>query len=164
MRGQPAAGRAATPRDDAIHLLARREYSRAELRERLSARGHEASDILICLDDLAEQGLQSDARFAESFLRSRIARGQGPLKIRAELERRGIDRERIRAAFAEFEEAGEADWFTLACETLSRRFSGPGDTPRERARRERFLAQRGFDFNQLRHALAHAWDEAPEQG
>ncbi|PMR70564.1 regulatory protein RecX [Halomonas heilongjiangensis] len=157
MRGQPAAGRAAPPRDDAIRLLARREYSRAELGERLSARGHEASEVQACLDDLAEQGLQSDARFAESFLRSRIARGQGPLKIRAELERRGLDREGIRAAFAASEEAGEADWFALACDTLSRRFPGPGDTPRERARRERFLAGRGFDFDQLRHALAHAW-------
>ncbi|PXX98237.1 regulatory protein RecX [Halomonas sp. LBP4] len=164
MPDQPAPGRDATPRDDAIRLLARREYSRAELLERLSARGHEAADIQACLDALAEQGLQSDARFAESFLRSRIARGQGPLKIRAELERRGIDRERIRDAFAELEGQGEADWFALAREALARRFTGPGDTPRERARRERFLAGRGFAFDQLRHALAHAWDEAPEQG
>ncbi|MFY0989433.1 regulatory protein RecX [Halomonas sp. C05BenzN] len=163
MLDQPAPGRDATPRDDAIRLLARREYSRAELLERLSARGHDAADILACLDALAEEGLQSDARFAESFLRSRIARGQGPRKIRAELERRGIDRDGIRAAFAESGEAGEADWFALACETLARRFSGPGDTPRERARRERFLAGRGFDFDQLRHALDHAWDSPADQ-
>ncbi|MGJ7459602.1 regulatory protein RecX [Halomonas sp. MA07-2] len=155
----------ATPRDDAIRLLARREHSRAELVTRLSAKGHASEAIAECLDALAEQGLQSDARFAESFLRSRILRGQGPLKIRQALSLRGIEREMIRTAFAEAQrqEPGGADWFALACETLARRFSGPGDTPRERARRERFLAGRGFDFDQVRHALAHAWDLASDQ-
>ncbi|MFW6346385.1 MAG: regulatory protein RecX [Halomonas sp.] len=151
----PRAESDATPRDDAIRLLARREYARAELAERLAAKGHATAEVDACLDALAEAGLQSDARFAESFLRSRIARGQGPIKIRLELERRGIERALVARAFAE----QEADWFALAAETLARRFSGPGDSPRERARRERFLAGRGFDFEQVRHALAHAWDE-----
>ncbi|WP_370657022.1 RecX family transcriptional regulator, partial [Klebsiella pneumoniae] len=48
------------------------------------------------------------------------------------------------------------------CAALARRFTGPGDTPRERARRERFLASRGFDFDQVRHALAHAWDSTSD--
>ncbi|MBB3141982.1 regulatory protein RecX [Halomonas organivorans] len=148
----------ATPRDDAIRLLARREYARAELRERLAAKGHEAEAVEACLAELAEQGLQSDERFAESFLRSRVARCQGPVRIRAELSRRGIDDATAKAAF--IEAGGEVDWFELAAEALSRRFSGPGEGPRERARRERFLAGRGFDFDQLRHALAHAWDDA----
>ncbi|MCE8016687.1 regulatory protein RecX [Halomonas sp. MCCC 1A17488] len=145
---------AASPRDDAIRLLARREYSRAELTQRLASRAHPTEAIDACLDALAEAGLQSDARFAESFLRSRVMRGQGPLKVRAELERRGVERGLIAAALAEAEREGEVDWFELAREVLERRFSGPGDTPRERARRERFLAARGFDFEQIRHALA----------
>ncbi|WP_302139552.1 regulatory protein RecX [Halomonas alkalicola] len=152
----------ATPRDDAIRLLARREYSRAELATRLAAKGHEPAAIGECLDALEAQGLQSDARFAETFLRSRILRGQGPLKIRQALSQRGIERELVRSAFSEQEGQGGVDWFALACETLARRFSGPGDTPRERARRERFLAGRGFDFEQVRHALDHAWDSAPD--
>ncbi|MDI5890212.1 regulatory protein RecX [Halomonas rhizosphaerae] len=162
MLGQ-SSGSESSPRDDAIRLLARREHSRQELAERLAAKGYAPERIAECLNDLAEQGLQSDARFAESFLRSRILRGQGPLKIRLELERRGLDREAVRHAFAESEQAGEGDWLALACEALSRRFTGPGESPRERARRERFLAQRGFDFDQVRHALEHAWDSTPDQ-
>ena len=90
----------ATPRDDAIRLLARREYARAELAERLAAKGHAAAEVEACLDALAEAGLQSDARFAESFLRSRLARGQGPVKIRLELERRGVEREVVATALS----------------------------------------------------------------
>lgn len=146
--------RASSPRDDAIRLLARREYSRVELTQRLALRAHAPEAISACLDELAAQGLQSDARFAESFLRSRVLRGQGPLKIRAELERRGVERDLIVVALAEAKQAQEVDWHELAATTLARRFDTSGDSPRERARRERFLASRGFDFEQVRHALA----------
>ncbi|WP_210725871.1 regulatory protein RecX [Modicisalibacter radicis] len=150
-------GSESTPRDDAIRLLARREYSRAELAGRLAARHHDAESVQQTLDALEAEGLQSDARFAESFVRSRLARGQGPMKVRAGLNERGIDRELARTAL---DEAG-TDWPALACEVLAKRFDGPGATPRERARRERFLAGRGFDFEQMKYALAHAWD-APD--
>ena len=148
-----------TPRDDAIRLLARREYSRAELAGRLAARNHDAESIQQALDALEAEGLQSDARFAESFVRSRLARGQGPMKVRAGLHERGIERELIGTVLDAAQTA--TDWRVLACEALAKRFDGPGATPRERARRERFLAGRGFDFEQMKYALAHAWD-APE--
>jgi regulatory protein len=146
-----------SPKEDAIRLLARREHSRLELVERLTARGHSTEAVNECLEALVEEGLQSDSRFAESFVRSRLFRGQGPVKIRAELERRGLGREQIRDALLAAEQGAEGDWFALACDALARRFSGPGDTPSERARRERFLAQRGFDFDQVRYAMQHAW-------
>lgn len=149
-----------SPRDVAVRLLARREYARAELQARLSAKGYMVEETDTCLDALAEQGLQCDERFAEIFVRSRVARGQGPLKIRAELGVRGIDREGIQAALCECERSGEVDWLTLASETLARRFSvAPGNNIRERARCERFLASRGFAAEQVRHAMQHAWQE-----
>ncbi|WP_136255606.1 regulatory protein RecX [Onishia niordana] len=144
-----------SPRDDAIRLLARREHSRHELESRLATKGHDVTEVATCLDDLAEQGLQSDVRFAEHFVRSRVQRGQGPRKVRAELDQRGAARETVDEALTE----AEVDWCRLAAETLARRFSGPGETPKERAKRERFLAGRGFDFDQLKYALAHAWDD-----
>ncbi|MCI0509117.1 regulatory protein [Chromohalobacter marismortui] len=144
-----------TPRDDAIRLLARRDYSRAELVSRLAARGHERADIALALDALAEEGLQSDARFAEQFVRSRLFRGQGEMKIRAELSARGVSDEMAREAL----ESESPDWHRLAREALAKRFDSPGREPRERAKRERFLASRGFGFDQVRHAMAHAWED-----
>mgnify|MGYP003633477383 FL=1 len=146
--------RDATPRDIAIGLLARREYSRAELAQRLKKKAFEDTAINECLDALAEQDLQSDARFAASFIRSRILRGQGVIRIKGELRQRGVDQETLNTAFDEVEEREQVDWFELAREALARRFDSPGDTPKERARRERFLASRGFDFEQIRYALS----------
>ncbi|MCP1316121.1 regulatory protein RecX, partial [Halomonas sp. 707D7] len=91
----------ATPRGVAIQLLARREYSRAELFDRLVKKSFEADDIQTCLDALEEQGLQSDARFAESFVRTRILRGQGVIRIKQELRLRGVNGEVLAAAIAE---------------------------------------------------------------
>ena len=144
----------ASPRDVAIQLLARREYSRVELARKLQQKSFDGDDIEACLDALAEQSLQSDARFAESFVRSRIARGQGVIRIKGELRQRGIDQETLTAALAAVEEREAVDWFELAKETLARRYDSPGDTPKERAKRERFLATRGFDFEQIRYALS----------
>ncbi|MGO2132093.1 MAG: regulatory protein RecX [Halomonas sp.] len=146
------------PRDDAIRFLARREYSRAELWQRLSAKGHAAEAIEACLDSLVELDLQSDSRFAESFVRSRVLRGQGPRRICADLGQRGVGRALISEALQAVEV--EVDWFELASEVLARRFADPGDTLKDRARRERFLVGRGFDFDQLRHAMSHAWDDS----
>lgn len=146
--------RDATPRDIAIGLLARREYSRAELAQRLKKKAFDEAAIDECLDTLVEQGLQSDARFVASFVRSRILRGQGVIRIKGELRQRGVDQETLNTAFKEVEEGEQVDWFELARETLARRFDSAGETPKERARRERFLASRGFDFEQIRYALS----------
>ncbi|MDN6180624.1 MAG: recombination regulator RecX [Halomonas subglaciescola] len=138
----------------AMNFLARREYSRAELEERLGRKGVEADGVATCLDRLAEQGLQSDARFAASFVRTRVLRGQGARRIQSELFQRGVEPGVQRQVLADVVAEENVDWFELARETLARRFDTPGDTPRERARRERFLASRGFEFEQIRHALA----------
>ncbi len=87
-------------------------------------------------------------------MRSRILRGQGVIRIKGELRQRGIHQDILSEALASVEASENMDWFELARETLARRFSSPGENPKERARRERFLAARGFDFEQIRYALS----------
>jgi len=143
-----------SPREMAIALLARREYSRAELATRLQAKQVPADEIDVCLDELAEKGWQSDARFAASFIRTRVLRGQGQRRIENDLRQRGVDGEIIRAALDDVVEQEAIDWLELARDVLVRRFDSPGQTPKERAKRERFLLGRGFDFEQIRYALS----------
>ncbi|WP_438764192.1 regulatory protein RecX [Kushneria sp. TE3] len=142
-----------TPYEEAIALLARREYTRSELEERLLRHEHSPEEVTALLDRLAADGFQSDARFVEHFVRSRIARLQGPRKISAELSGRGIEREMIAHALEE----SDADWTALAIEALQRRFDGPGDDMKARAKRQRFLASRGFNGQQCSSALRTAW-------
>lgn len=129
-----------------MDLLARREHSLAELRTKLAARGFDAEEIDAALDGLSREGLADEARFIEAFVASRIRKGYGPSKIRAELIGRGI------AAQAAAEGlAGTGDWIALARAVREKRFGTalPRDF-RERARQMRFLEYRGFTGEQIR--------------
>ncbi|MGS2744480.1 regulatory protein RecX [Halomonas sp. LS-001] len=143
-----------SPREIAIALLARREYSRAELASKLAAKQVPPDEIDACLEDLAAREWQSDSRFAASFIRTRILRGQGKRRIESELHQRGVDSATIQAALSDVVEQEAVDWFELAREVLEKRFDSAGESPKERAKRERFLLGRGFDFEQIRYALS----------
>jgi regulatory protein len=88
--GEPEDWTAASVEAAAVRLLARREHSRAELVRKLAARGAPAELADEVLDSLAARRLQSDERYAESLVTSRIGRGQGPVRIRRELAERGV--------------------------------------------------------------------------
>lgn len=136
--------------EEACRLLARREHSLRELRSKLGSKGFEADELDEALERLIDQGLQSDARYAAALLRSRMQRGQGPLRIRRELADNGLDSETIATLF----ETEEPDWWELAREVRVRKFAEavPSDY-KEKARQMRFLQYRGFDMEQIRYAL-----------
>ncbi len=126
-----------------MDYLARREHSRAELVHKLTQKGYSDDEIDRQLSRLAEEGLQSDWRFAESFAAQRARNGFGAMKIRHELQRRGVDEALIDDALAPWRD----QWLTLARRQRDRHF---GDWPadyRERARQSRYLQQRGYDFD-----------------
>jgi regulatory protein len=125
----------------AVRLLARREHAGEELALKLEQRGFGRSAIDAEIERLAAEGLQSDERFANLFVEQRVARGDGPLKLRSALGERGVDGQTIDTALLPFEE----DWTALAREALERRFgvSAPA-TRAELSTRMRFLQGRGF--------------------
>src|SRR5262249_7724715 len=102
----------------ALDLLARREHSRRELERKLGARGFADETIGARLDALEESGELAAARFTESFIRARVAKGHGPARIRAELAERGIDREQV----AELLGAAGIDWVAVASSVRDKRF------------------------------------------
>ena len=93
------------------------------------------------LDRLAEEGLQSDERFAESFVHHRVNKGQGPIKIEQELHRRGVDPEIIDNCL----NSDLIDWGALAAVIRAKKFGEavPGDF-QNKAKQSRFLYSRGF--------------------
>jgi regulatory protein len=135
----------------AVRLLARREHSTGELRRKLLSRGHTAAAVDPVLEKLAGKRLVSDDRYVVSFVHHHSRRGQGPVRIRAELRQQGIADERIDR---ELETSG-TDWRQLAGEVRRRKFGAA--LPRslsERAKQARFLQYRGFEADQIRAALS----------
>ena len=126
----------------AIGYLARREHSRLELINKIRRKPFsEDVDLASLCDDLEESNYLSNKRFSEMFVRSRVSRGQGEIKISYELRQRGVNEELIESAL---QEEG-ADWLVLAKQEREKRFGAkkPKDY-KERARQSRFLAGRGF--------------------
>ena len=134
----------------AVRLLARRDHSRLELRRKLRSRGHQPEAVEQALIRLGEYGYQSDSRFAESFVRSRVDRGQGRLKIVAALRERGID-DGIASTLLDL---GELEWRRLATAALRKRFGDAAPADRaEWVKRARFLAGRGFTSDVVSRVL-----------
>jgi len=135
-------------RNAAISRLARREYSKMELYQYLVKKfdANQVDDELLWL---ANEGLQSDQRFTESFIRNSIMRGRGPMRIKDELRSRGISSGMIDDIFEEM----EIDWFAVMQQVYSKKYTSDPDCQKERACRLRFLQQRGFGFDLIRKLL-----------
>ena len=139
----------------AVRLLARREHSRYELRKKLSQRGVSNHDIETVLDKLEVDGFQSDDRYAEICVRSRVRKGHGPLKIRAYLQRHGIGSSTISKHLTNSDEY----WFKRALEAdakcrVRNQIAEPGAGEREALQvRARYLSNRGYPSNVISRVL-----------
>lgn len=129
-----------------MRLLAGREHSKKELLQKLTVKGFAKERIEPVLDELAVKNWQSDARYAESYARSRILKGYGPAYIAYELRQHGIDLGNTPLfdldALAESVAGG---WRPLLQQVYRKKY-GDGSIPNrnEWAKRSRFLLQRGF--------------------
>jgi regulatory protein len=143
----------------AVRLLSRREHSIEELRRKLAARGYAEAGIATVLEKLTAKKLVSDERFVSSYVHHHSRRGQGPVRIRAELRQQGVTDSQIQQGVS----TGETDWNQLAGEVRRRKFGA--ELPRtasERAKQARFLQYRGFNSDQIRAALKFDPDMAPD--
>jgi regulatory protein len=133
-----------------VRLLARREHSIEELRRKLLAKGYPPDTVGPVIQKLAGKRLVSDERFVSTFVHHHAKRGQGPVRIRAELRQQGIPDGQVEEALR----CAEVDWVQLAREVRRRKFGAtPPRSLGERAKQARFLQYRGFDAEQLRAAF-----------
>lgn len=128
-------------RNKSLGLLAQREHSKAELKRKLKLKGGEPAEIDALVERLAAQGLQSDARFVENFIHSRLNHGYGPLRIAQELRNKGV----TEAQFRDLLTKDDDTWQAHLQAVWQKKYHG--ELPKnnqEKARQLRFLHSRGF--------------------
>ena len=129
-------------RDRAWMLLARREHSVEELRQKLVQRGFESQAVDSVLADLKERGDISDVRFAETMISHRAKSGYGPAYIRQELRKKGITSDLVASAL----DSADICWREIATLSYTARYAGESILDyKEWARRASYLQRRGFD-------------------
>jgi regulatory protein len=137
-------------RKKAMDFLARREYGQQELINKLSDKGFDRDIAEQAISVLTNEGLQSDSRFAESFVQSRVSQGKGPVRIRLDLSNRGIRDSTIDDAL----EVTESDWYLLAREVRAKKFGhGQPRDFKDKAKQMRFLQYRGFETGHIQSAF-----------
>jgi regulatory protein len=138
-------------RAQAISLLARREYARSELEQRLIAKGAPRSEVGPVLDELIAQGYLSDARYARAMA-ARKAGGYSRRSIAEVLKSKGVARTDIERALTEAETDDEKALRAL----WQRRYGKSPVDEREKARQVRFLQTRGFALSAILKLLREA--------
>jgi regulatory protein len=138
----------AEARASAIRLLTIREHSCRELALKLRKRGFSDEVISAISTELVHSGLLDDSRFAGAYVRVRLQRLFGPIRIRAELRGKGVSDEAIGPALAGLDE----DWDQAASRWVARRGEDVSER-KNKARVYRSLVNRGFSHEQAMKAL-----------
>lgn len=133
-------------------LLARREYTKSQLMQKLRKR---EADMLLAeqlLESFERDGYQSDQRFVESQVRQRIEMGQGRRKIEFELRQKGISPDLADSVLEQHDVGAEK----RALEYLRKRYGREAAVdPKEKAKRFRHMVGRGYSFDEINYALRH---------
>ena len=144
---EPLDARAA--RVAALNALARRDYSVEDLRLKLLKKGYDASVVLPLLEALRGEKLLDDRRYLENFVAYRAARGQGPLRIRVDLRRHGLQGPQVEEYLDAY-----PDWIMLINKARLKKFGAkPARNFADRQLQARFLSYRGFTSAHIRMAL-----------
>lgn len=140
-------------RERALRLLARREYTRKELAQRLAPHTEDEAEVAALLEDFQQRGWLSEQRFVEQMVHARSSK-YGSWHIAQELREKGVSEEAIAAALPQLKEndleTARAIW--------AKKFGAPPQDARERAQQVRFLASRGFRLDVIFRVLGRDED------
>jgi regulatory protein len=139
------AGKPVSLKAQAVRLLARREYARDDLEQRLIAKGALRDEVAAVLDELSSQGLLSNERFAHALVAQKSG-SYSQRSIRGELKRKGVAAAGHRGALGDAPVEDEAAMLALWQRAASER---PRQTIAKRPDKIRFLQSRGFELSAI---------------
>lgn len=139
---------------DGLTMLARRELSERQVRQRLARKGHEPDAIDAAIARLREERAIDDARVADAIARTETSvRRRGKLRVRMQIERAGIAAATAKRAIDEVFDVIDDDALLEA--SLAKRLRGREKIAdgREFQRLYRYLVGQGFESDRILKAL-----------
>jgi regulatory protein len=145
-----------------LKLLARRELSEAQVRQRLARKGHSQDDIDGAVAQLRGERALDDERVAGAIARTETAvRGRGRARVQRRIERAGIARSVARQAVDRV--FNDLDSGELLAAALDKRLRGrPIADDREMQRLYRYLIGQGFEPEPVFALLDKRRKETPD--
>lgn len=138
----------------ALRMLAGRELSEAQVRQRLARRQHDQESIDAVITRLKADGSLDDARAAGAIARSQTAlKKRGKRRVRREIEAAGIDPSIARSAVDETFTGLDIEALLLAALARRLRAGARIADDKEFQRLYRYLLAQGFEAGQVAAAL-----------
>jgi regulatory protein len=135
-----------------LALVAGRELSRQQVRERLLRTGFDRAAVDRAIDRLVADGAIDDRRFAAEYVRIAARRkGRGPLRIARELAQKGVPDDMARQALDAAFSQGDAE--AALEKAIARHARAPLDDQRHLRRAYAALLRLGFSASAIRAAL-----------
>jgi regulatory protein len=135
--------------------LSMREHSKQELADKLLKKNYEKTLVMQCIEEFSEKDLQSDYRYAESFVRSKFNDHKGENFIRSSLRNKGISSLLIDKIMLDYD---QEDWLQKAILALEKKvFKSNLDKSVQIKKQNAFLNSRGFTFKVIDKAINQYW-------
>ncbi|MBF7687174.1 regulatory protein RecX [Acinetobacter rathckeae] len=126
----------------AYRLLGRKEYSKAELTEKLQQYAEDINEVQAIVEQMIEYNYQNDERYAQQMFRSQLSKGQGPQRIKQKIQQKSVDLQFIE------DQLESTNWLAEAYALKVRKFGQEIATdPKIKAKQVRFLQYRGYSLD-----------------
>jgi len=133
----------------AVRFLGIREHNEHELREKLSLKNYD--DIIVdgVIELLKQYDYLNESRYAESFLRSRLKKGETPWFAAQKARQKGAEPQALKLAVEEAEQGFDV-W--SACQGVLNKRDPSGLRKQDKRiwqRQIRYLQHKGYDINTI---------------
>ena len=128
-----------------MNALSRREHSEKEIYLKFVNLVNSKDTLLEEILKLKEEGLISNQRYAEAYIRSRFHSGFGPIRIKYELEKKGVIEAIIKTAFQET----DLDWDDKLKREFKKKYESNDMKSSNDNKISKFFLYRGFDLEKI---------------
>ena len=136
-----------------MNALSRREHSEKEIYLKFVNLVNSKDILLEEILKLKEEGLISNQRYAEAYIRSRFHSGFGPVRIKYELEKKGVIKTIIKTAFQET----DLDWDDKLKSELKKKYESNDMKNLNINKISKFFLYRGFDLEKISKLIKNNW-------